>query len=75
VDENIHRNVSISEDLYGIIHKIGEDVKETNTMAIGLSGKLGYYHKMTVKICDAYYQYIMGNMTRDNVKTRLSKEG
>lgn len=73
--ENILRNVSVSEELQGIAVKMGKDIKKMQTSAIGLSGRMGYHSEMVHEMGDAYYQFIMGNATKYDVRNRLVAKG
>jgi chromosome segregation ATPase len=68
MDESILRNVSVSDDM-------GKDIKKIQTTAIGLSGKMGYHREMVYEMGDAYYQFIMGNVTKYEVRERLVAKG
>jgi chromosome segregation ATPase len=68
MDKNIQRNVHASEELR-------KDMKRVQSSAIGLSGKLGYHSKMVFEMGDTYYQFIMGNVTKYEVRERLVSKG
>jgi hypothetical protein len=75
VDENLQRNVAVSEQLHGIMDNMGKDTRKIKTAVIGLSGKMGYHSRLVYEMGDAYYQFIMGNANKYDVKLRLAAKG
>jgi chromosome segregation ATPase len=75
MDENISHTVAVSEELHGMAVEMGKDIKKIQTSAIGLSGKMGYHSEMVHEMGDAYYQFIMGNATKYEVRNRLVAKG
>jgi len=75
MDENISKSISVLEDLHGIVGKMGKDMNKLRTSAIGLSGRMSYHSDLVYEMGDAYYQFIMGNATKYDVKKRLLAKG
>jgi chromosome segregation ATPase len=68
MDENILRIVSMSEDLCNKTRDLEEFMGVIN-------GKVDNYRKMQLELGNAYYQFIMGNLTNHGVKKRLNNAG
>lgn len=73
--DNILRNVSMSEDLCVKTRELDELVKETHTLQDKIGNKLNRTCKMLLEVGDTYYQFIVGNSTKYDVRKRLHDVG
>jgi len=60
--EDIWRNVSVLEELHGIVEKIGKDMKKVQVAAIRLNGRMGYHSNKLYDVSSAYYQFTIWEM-------------
>jgi hypothetical protein len=75
VDESIQRNISVSEQLRGIVAGMGKDMKNIQKAAIGLSGRMDYHSDKLYESSSAYYRFIMGTASKYDVHKRLVAKG
>jgi predicted nucleic acid-binding Zn-ribbon protein len=75
VDEAIQRNISMSEQLWGIVVRMGRDMKKIQKAAIGLGGRMDYHSDNLYESSSAYYQFIMGTASKYDVHKRLVAKG
>jgi chromosome segregation ATPase len=75
MEEDILRNVSVSEDLRVKTRELDELVKDIHILQDKVSNKVSRHRKMQLELGNVYFQYIMGNATKYDIKKRLNDAG